>query len=91
VGAFCAQYTLVVPASNPTVGSYAAGKITYSPPASGDVLYSVVEDANRPVSGGAAICSPSSQTTNLDSLGMPLKVVAGATTTPKELDFTGCS
>jgi hypothetical protein len=90
-GAFCAQYTLVVPASNPNVGTFSAGKITYTPPASGDVLYTVDVDATKPISGSAAICSPSSLTTNLDTTGMPLKVTAGATTTAKEIDFSGCS
>jgi hypothetical protein len=91
MGAFCAQYTLVVPASNPNVGSFSAGKITFSPPASGNVLYSVEADATKPMSGGAAICSMPSQTTNLDALGTVLKVIAGAAVTAKEIDFAGCS
>jgi len=90
-GAFCAQYTLVVPASNPNVGTFSAGKITYTPPASGDVLYTVEADATKPMSGSAAICSPSSLTTNLDTNGMPLKVTAGATTSAKQINFAGCS
>lgn len=90
-GAFCAQYTLVVPASNPEVGTFASGKITFTPPATGDVLFSVEADASKPTSGGASICSPSSLTTTMDTNGMPLKVTAGATTTAKELDFAGCS
>ncbi len=91
MGAFCAQYTLVVPASNPNLGSFSAGKITFSPPASGNVLYSVEADATKPMSGGAAICSMPSQTTNLDALGTVLKVIAGAAVTAKEIDFAGCS
>jgi hypothetical protein len=91
IGAFCAQYTLIVPASNPNVGGFAAGKITFSPPASGNVLYSVEADATKPMSGGTTICSQSSLTTNLDTQGMPLKVTAGATSTAKEVDFAGCS
>jgi len=91
IGAFCGQYTLVVPASNPSVGSFSAGKITLSPPASGDVLFTVEADATRPMSGGATICSPSSLTTNLEAGGTPLKVIAGATSTAKEFDFTSCS
>ncbi len=90
-GAFCAQYTLVVPASNPNVGTFSVGKITYTPPASGDVLYTVEADATKPMSGNAAICTPSSLTTNLDIDGMPLKVTAGPTTTAKQIDFAGCS
>jgi hypothetical protein len=91
MGAFCAQYTLVVPASNPNVGSFSAGKISFSPPAGGSVLYSVEADATKPMSGGAAICSMPSQTTNLDTLGITLKVTAGATITAKEIDFASCS
>jgi hypothetical protein len=87
-GAFCAQYTLVVPASNPEVGTFASGKITFTPPATGDVLFSVEADA---ASGGASICSPSFLTTTMDTNGMPLKVTASATTTAKELDFSSCS
>ena len=90
-GAFCAQYTLVVPASNPEVGSFMSGKITFAPPATGDVLFSVEADATKPMSGGASICTPSSMTATMDTNGMPLKVTAGATTTAKELDFASCS
>jgi hypothetical protein len=73
------------------VGSFSAGKITFSPPASGNVLYSVEADATKPMSGGAAICSMPSQMTSLDALGMVLKVTAGAAVTAKEIDFAGCS
>jgi hypothetical protein len=90
-GAFCAAYTLVVPPSNPEVGSFAAGKITFSAPASGDVLFTVEADATRPMSGGSSICTMPSQTTTTDSSGANLKVAPGATITAKELDFSGCS
>jgi len=91
MNANCAQYTLIVPASNPSVGIFSSGKISYAAPAAGDVLYSVRADAASPLSGGTADCSPSSQTTSFDASGNPLKAVAGATVTPKELDFFGCS
>jgi hypothetical protein len=90
-GAFCAAYTLVVPPSNPEVGSFAAGKITFSAPASGDVLFTVEADATRPMSGGSSICTTPSQTTTTDSSGANLKVAPGATVTAKEIDFSGCS
>jgi len=89
-GAFCGSYTLVVPASNPTVGTFSAGKTTITAPATGDVLYTVEADATNPASD-AAMCSPPSQTTSKDATAMPLKVTAGASTTAAELDFTGCS
>jgi hypothetical protein len=89
-GAFCASYTLVVPASNPNVGVFAAGKVTFTAPASGDVLYTVEADANNPTSN-AAICSPSSQTISKDSNNMPLKVLPGAASSAARIDFSGCS
>jgi hypothetical protein len=90
-GAFCAQYTLVVPASNPNRGDFSAGKITYTAPASGDVLYTVEAKAFKPMSGGAAICTPSTQTTNQDASSAPLKVTAGATVNAKRIDFSSCT
>jgi uncharacterized protein DUF4382 len=89
-GAFCGSYTLVVPASNPAVGTFSEGKTTITNPATGDLLYTVEADSANPTSG-ASMCSPSSQTTSKDATAMPLKVTAGATTTAAELDFTGCS
>jgi Domain of unknown function (DUF4382) len=89
-GAFCGSYTLVVPASNPAVGTFSAGQTTITAPATGDILYTVEADATNPTSD-AAMCSPSSETTSKDATVMPLKVTAGATTTAAELDFPGCS
>jgi hypothetical protein len=89
-GAFCAQYTLVVPASNPSVGAFSAGSVTFSPPPGGDILYSVEAKATVPLSSNTPICSPAVQTTNQDSTALALKVTAGNTTTVKRLDFSGC-
>ena len=91
-GAFCGSYTLVVPASNPEVGTFSAGKVTFTAPASGDVLYTVKADAMNP-STNAAMCSPSSQTVSKDTSTPPaaLKVTPGATTNAAEIDFSGCS
>jgi hypothetical protein len=88
----CGPYTLIEPASNPSVGIFTAGKTTsYSAPASGDVLYSIRANAFVPLSGGAVDCTPASMTVNQDSSANPLRAVAGANVTPKEIDFTGCS
>ena len=87
----CAQYTLIVPASNPSVGTFVAGKVLYSTPAPSPVLYSIRADAFVPMSGGTSDCMPSSVTTTLDTLGNPLKAVTGPPVTPKEIDFSGCS
>lgn len=90
-GAFCAQYTLVVPASNPSVGAFVSGATTkFAAPATGDVLYSVQAQSSQPMSGGVAMCSPASHTTSLDGTGQPLKVTAGATTNVHEIDFSSC-
>jgi hypothetical protein len=86
----CAQYTLVVPASNPSVGLFAASGFTYSVPASGDVLFGVDAIATRPSSGGASICTPAEQMTSKDVNGQPLKVTPGTITNAAELDFSVC-
>ncbi len=91
VNANCAGYTLVVPASNPEVGTFSGGTVTYTPPAGGNVAYTVRVDAFTPGGGGTTTCSPSTQTTNLNSASAPLVVTAGTTTQVQELDFTGCS
>lgn len=91
-GAFCGTYTLIVPASNPEVGTFSAGKVTFTAPATGDVLYTVEADAANPTTS-AAMCSPSSQTVSKDAStpAAPLKVTPGATTNAAEIDFSGCS
>ena len=91
MGAFCAEYVLVVPASNPDVGVFSAGKVTFTAPASGDVLYTVEAKATKPMTGNTPICTPSTQTTNQDASSMPLKVTAGATVNAKRIDFSSCS
>ncbi len=91
LNANCGGYTLIEPASNPSVGTFSSGKITYSAPASGDVLYSVGANAFLPLSGGLIDCSPPSKTTSMDATGNPLKAIAGGTVTPHEIDFGGCS
>jgi hypothetical protein len=87
----CAQYTLIEPASNPRVGVFSAGKISYAAPASGNVPYSIRANAFTPLSGGISDCSPSSKLATLDSMGNPLKVTPGATAAAAEIDFAGCS
>lgn len=84
-GANCAQYTLVVPASNPSVGIFNASGVSYAAPAAGDVLFTV--DANAP----AGDCSKSEIITSTDINNQPLKVTAATTTDVARTDFTGCS
>jgi hypothetical protein len=87
----CAQYTLIEPASNPSVGFFSGGSISYAPPASGDVPYSVGASAFATSDGSTPDCTPPSLTASEDSDGNPLIVTPGATVTPAELDFSGCS
>ena len=93
VGANCAQYTLVVPASNPSVGVFASGGLTFSAPPSGDVLFSVDAQAAVPMSGGKPDCVPPEIMTSSDASAppQPLKVTAGTTTDVARTDFSGCS
>jgi len=90
-GANCAGYALLVPASNPEVGVFSGGSVTFIPPAGGNVGYTVRADAFVPGGGGTPSCSPSTQTTNLNATTAPLVVTGGVTTQVQELDFTGCS
>lgn len=86
----CARYTLVVPASNPSVGIFSSSGFTYSTPASGDVLFTVDARAALPLSGGTPDCSPSEQTTAKDATAAPLKALAATTTNVAEIDFSSC-
>jgi len=90
-GANCAPYTLVVPASNPSVGAFLAGGFTYSAPAGGDVLFTVDAQAAVPLSGGAPDCTPSEVMTSTDINNQPLKVTAATITNVARTDFAGCS
>ena len=88
----CAPYTLIEPASNPSVGMFSAAKMTaYSTPAPGDVLYSIRANAFIPLSGGTSDCMPNSVTVTQDSNTNPLKAIPGVNVTPETTSFTGCS
>jgi hypothetical protein len=87
----CAQYTLVVPASNPNVGVFASSGVTYTAPATGDVLFTVDANASVPMMGGLADCKPPEITTSKDASNLPLKVTAATTTNVARIDFSACS
>jgi uncharacterized protein DUF4382 len=87
----CAEYTLIEPASNPSIGAFSTGIVSFSTPAASPVLYSIRVDAFVPLSGGTTDCTPSSIQTSLDSSGNPLQAVPGPPVTPNEIDFAGCS
>ena len=86
----CSPYSLVVPASNPTIGVFSSSGVAYTAPAAGDVLFTVDAIAAQPMSGGVLDCIPSEQTTAKDINNQPLNVAAGATTNIARIDFTGC-
>jgi hypothetical protein len=86
----CAQYTLVVPASNASVGIFAPSGFTYSVPATGDVLFTVDARAAVPLSGGTPDCTPSEQMVSKDSTSLPLKALPATTTPVAEIDFSTC-
>jgi hypothetical protein len=87
----CAQYTLVVPGSNPNVGVFSSSGVAYTAPAAGDVLFAVDANATSSANAGVPDCSPSEITTSKDATNMPLKAVAGSTTDVARIDFAGCS
>jgi Domain of unknown function (DUF4382) len=87
----CAQYTLVVPASNPSVGVFSSSGVSYTAPATGDVLFTVDAQAFVPMSGGTKDCMPPEEMTAKDTNGQPLKVTAATTTNAARIDFSGCS
>jgi len=84
---------LVVPASNPSVAVFAAGGLTFSAPASGDVLFTVDAQAAVPMSGANPDCMPPEIMTSNDASTppQPLKVTPGMTTNVARMDFSSCS
>lgn len=87
----CGSYTLVVPASNPSVGLFSSSGFTYSIPSTGDVLFTVDAEAAVPLSGGKLDCMPSQQTTSKDATAQPLKALPATTTQVAEIDFSSCT
>ncbi len=87
----CAGYTLVVPASNPSVGIFSSSGVSYSVPAIGDVLFTVDARAALPLSGGTPDCTPSEQTIAKDATAQPLKALPATATNVAEIDFSSCS
>ncbi len=87
----CASYTLSVPASNPSVGSFStSGSQKPAAPASGPVDYTVDAMAFVPSSGGQADCNPSDVQTSQTTTNATLSVTAGGSVTAATLQFTGC-
>jgi hypothetical protein len=87
----CAAYTLVVPASNPSVGVFSSSGFTYAAPAAPGVFFAVDASAAQPMSGGMSDCIPPEQVTLKDINNQSLEVTAGATTNVARIDFSGCT
>jgi uncharacterized protein DUF4382 len=85
----CAEYTLVVPASNPSFGIFSASGTAFSAPAAGDVILTVDAQAFKPMSS-VSFCTPSELTTDTNSSSLPLKVTAAMTADASRLDFKSC-
>jgi hypothetical protein len=87
----CANYTLKVPASNPSVGTFNSAGTTYSVPAAPPIPYSIEADATTTTSTPTTDCSPATVTITKDSLNNPLAVTAGGSVAAAVIAFTGCS
>src|SRR5262249_51355704 len=88
----CVSYTVEVPGSNPSVGSFSSsGNQSPSAPASGAVNYTLDALAFTPGSAGQADCNPSELQTGQTSSSAPLTVSPGLSVTAATLAFTGCN
>lgn len=87
----CVNYTLAVPAANPSVGAFVTtGNQTPAPPPAGTVNYTLDANAFVPGSAGVADCVPANRQTSQTSTSTPLTATAGTTVTAATLAFTGC-
>jgi hypothetical protein len=87
----CANYTLSVPALNPSVGSFSAsGNQQPAPPSSGPVDYTVDARAFAPGGGGALDCTPSDLETSSNTNNTTLMVTPGIGSIAMTLSFSGC-
>ncbi|HVJ07260.1 MAG TPA: DUF4382 domain-containing protein [Acidisarcina sp.] len=89
-GTNCANYSLVVPASNPVVGTYSSTGTAYAAPATGTVNYSVDALAFLADGSDTPNCSPSEIVTKQDIANVTLAVLPGAPIVAKTTSFTGC-
>jgi hypothetical protein len=87
----CATYSMLVPAANPSVGTFIpGGPQTPAPPDLESVLYTI--DARAFVVGGgnSPICNPSEMQTSSTSTNASLTVTAATSVTAAPFAFTGC-
>lgn len=86
----CGQYVIVAPGSNPSVGMFLGGKVSYQQPAPAPALYSVRANAFTPYGTAASVCLPSLQSAFADPQGQPLKLQPSGTATVQPIAFTSC-
>jgi hypothetical protein len=86
----CAKYTLVVPASNPSIGAFnSGGNQMPASPLPGTVAYTV--DANAFIVGmNVSDCTKPNQETSMTDMNAPLTVTPGGSVMASLLQFTGC-
>lgn len=84
----CVNYTLTVPAANPSIGAFStSGTQTPAAPAGGNVDYTV--DA-RAFAASAPDCTNPDMQTSQTSTSTPLAVLAGVSVTAQTIAFSGC-
>ena len=87
----CATYTLSVPASNPSVGVFAAGTSQKpAAPAAGPVNYTIDAFAFTTDGTSTPNCSPSEMQTSSTPTNTTLTVTSGQSGTAATLAFSGC-
>ena len=88
----CVNYTLSVPAANPSIGTFnSSGNQSPAPPATGTVDYTLDAVAFVRNSAGQSDCTPSDLRTSQTSSMTSLAVSPGMTVTAATLAFTGCN
>ncbi len=86
-GTDCAAYSLVVPAANPSIGSYNSAGTTYSQNTSAAVNYTI-----DGIADAANACGASEIQISKTSTGSALQVTpALSPVTAQSMDFTGCT
>jgi Domain of unknown function (DUF4382) len=80
-GGDCYNFSLTVPASNPNVGTFSGGMISYTGPASGDVIYGLTASSSGCTTTGSATEATPSPGVTADT----------TTTLSPSLSLTGCN
>ena len=87
----CANYTLSVPASNPSIAAFiSGGNQTPSSPSGPPVNYTIDANAFIPGSAGQPNCNPPNLETSQTNTNGPLTVSPGMSVTAQTLAFSGC-